>query len=105
MDDHVFIRPYVSEGVTRGGIILPDSAARADQMGRGTVVATGPGRMGKIGRNVAHGVRVVNDYRLPMAVSEGDEVLFIEMEDEGIHLGGERLVVMRDEDVLAILEK
>ena len=73
-----------------GGIIIPDSAKEKPQ--RGIVVAAGKGRVAKDGTVV------------PLDVKAGDQVLFGKYSGQEIRLGGKDLFIMKEDDVLAVLE-
>ena len=73
-----------------GGIIIPDSAKEKPQ--QGTVVAVGDGRTGKDGKCV------------PLDVKPGDRVLFGKYSGQEIHLDGKDLFIMKEDDVLAVIE-
>jgi chaperonin GroES len=73
-----------------GGIIIPDSAREKPQ--RGTVVAVGTGRVGKDGKLV------------PLDVKAGDQVLFGKYSGQEIRLGGKDLFIMKEDDVLAVID-
>ncbi len=92
LGDRIVVRRASAEESTRGGIVLPDSAKNKPQ--RGTVVAAGPGKLLKDGT------------RRGLQVKEGDNVLFTswagdEFKDRA-NVG--EILVMREEDVLAVLE-
>jgi chaperonin GroES len=82
--DRVVIRRLPVEEVTRGGIIIPDTAKEKPQQGE--VIAVGPGK---------------KDYN--MIVKKGDRVLFGKYSGQEFELNGEELLVMREDDILAIL--
>ena len=73
-----------------GGIIIPDSAKEKPQ--RGTVVAVGKGRTGKDGKVVA------------LDVKAGDQILFGKYSGQEIRLDGKDLFIMKEDDVLAVIE-
>jgi chaperonin GroES len=73
-----------------GGIIIPDSAKEKPQ--RGTVVAAGDGRIAKDGR------------RVRLDVATGDQVLFGKYSGQEIRLDGKDLFIMKEDDVLAIID-
>jgi chaperonin GroES len=73
-----------------GGIIIPDSAKEKPQ--RGVVVAVGAGRIGKDGKVV------------PLDVKAGDQVLFGKYSGQEIRLDGKDLFIMKEDDVLAVLD-
>jgi chaperonin GroES len=90
LGDRLIVRRHPEETNT-GGILLPDTAKKKPQ--KGTVVAVGPGRLGKDGSTHA------------MQVREGDTILFTtwagdEFKDRA---KDEEILVMREEDVLAVL--
>ena len=73
-----------------GGIIIPDSAREKPQ--RGTVVAVGKGRVGKDGKIV------------PLDVQTGDQILFGKYSGQEIRLDGKDLFIMKEDDVLAVID-
>jgi len=75
-----------------GGIIIPDSAKEKPQ--QGTVVAVGAGRATKKG-----------DERIPLDVKAGDHILFGKYSGQEIRLGGRDLFTMKEDDVLAVIDK
>ncbi len=90
--DRVVIKRFDAEEKTSGGILLPDSAKNKPQ--KGTILAVGPGKLGKDGK------------RLPLDVKEGDVVLFTNWAgDEFKQSRGEDVLLMRAEDILAVLDK
>jgi chaperonin GroES len=90
LGDRVVIERDESEKVTAGGIVLPDSAK--DKPSRGTVVSVGNGRL------LDDGTRGV------MQVKKGDHVLFHTYAGESFKLADQDLILMREEDILAVLE-
>ncbi len=92
LGDRIVVRREESEGKTAGGIFLPDSAKSKPQ--RGKVLAVGPGRMLKDGT------------RRPLQVKEGDLVLFTTWAGDEFkeHRAQEAILVMREEDILAVLD-
>jgi chaperonin GroES len=90
LDDRVLIRPDDSEGVTPGGIVLPDNAKEKSQ--RGKVLAIGPGRLLDDGRRAALTVKV------------GDAVLFSKYAGTELDDPEKRkLTIIRESDVLAVI--
>lgn len=89
--DRVVVRPKSAEEVTKSGIILPDTAQERPQ--EGEVMAVGPGRLMDDGRVVALEVKV------------GDNVLFSKYGGTEIKVGGEEYMILREDDILAVLEK
>ena len=84
--DRVLITPTPAEEVTAAGIIIPDTAKEKPL--RGTVVATGNGTKDE-----------------EMAVKAGDEVLFGKYAGSEVELEGTKYLIMRQSDILAVLEK
>lgn len=89
LSDRMVIQPQEAETKTAGGILIPDSADK-DKPVQGVVVATGPGKYldGKI-----H----------PLAVKNGDKVLYSKYSGTNIKLEGKEYLVIREEDVMGIL--
>jgi len=86
----VVVEREVAESKTAGGIVLPDSAK--DKPSRGTVIAVGDGR-------------VLDDgTRGDLQVKVGDKVLFSSYAPEVIKIDDEELLLMREEDILAVIE-
>jgi chaperonin GroES len=90
LNDRLIVKRVKEEQKTAGGIIIPDTAKEKPQEGQ--VVAVGPGRLDDKGK------------RIPMAVKEGDRVLFSKYAGSEIKIEGEEHVFMREDDVLGILE-
>jgi chaperonin GroES len=90
LNDRLLVRRVESEEASLGGIVIPDSAAKKPQQGE--VLSTGPGEV------------LDNGEVRPLVVKSGDRVLFGEYTGDEIKLNGEDLVVMRERDVLAVLE-
>lgn len=88
--DRVIVKPYEEEEKkTKGGIIIPDTAKEKPQ--RGKVVAVGQGRLLENGQ-----------FAQPM-VKVGDEVLFGKYAGTEVEIDGEKFLVMREEDIYAII--
>jgi chaperonin GroES len=85
--DRVVVKQMTEEEVTKGGIILPDTAKEKPQ--RGEIVAVGPGRMDDEGK------------RLPMDVKKGDKVLYAKYAGTEIKLDDEEYLILREGDILA----
>jgi chaperonin GroES len=88
--DRVVVRPKSAEETTQSGIILPDTAKERPQ--EGEVMAVGTGRIMDDGKVV------------PLAVKVGDKVLFSKYGGTEIKIGGEEYIILREDDILAILE-
>ncbi len=91
MDDRVLLEPVEADEKTLGGIILPDTAREKPQ--RGVVIATGPGKMLDSGK------------RGEMCVTVGDEVFYGKYSGTEIEVGVDSYVVLRESDILAIVDK
>jgi chaperonin GroES len=90
LGDRVVLEREESESITAGGIVLPDSAK--DKPARGKIIAVGDGRQMKDGS------------RAPLQVKAGNRVLFSSYAGDTFKLGDRELLLMREEDILAIIE-
>ena len=90
LDDRVLIKPLEAELTTAGGIVLPDTAKEKPQ--RGKVVATGPGKL------------LDSGTRATLTISEGDIVLFGKYAGTEIKIDGVEHQIMRESEILGILE-
>ena len=86
LDDRVVVEPQEAEERTAGGIVLPDTAKEKPQRGR--VLAVGDGRY-------------VEGKRVPLEVSEGDEIIYSKYGGTEIKLGTDDYLILRESDVLA----
>jgi len=87
--DRVLVKPLTEEEVTKGGIILPDTAKEKPQ--RGEIVAVGPGRLDDEGK------------RVPMEVKKGDKVLYDKYAGTEVKLGDEEYLILRESNIVAKL--
>ncbi len=90
LDDRLVVRPDDPEEITSGGIILPDNAQQKPQ--RGKVTATGPGKLLDSGE------------RGEMSAKKGDIVFYGKYSGTEVELNGETLVIIRENDILAIVD-
>jgi chaperonin GroES len=90
LGDRVVVEREESEEKTAGGIVLPDTAK--DKPSRGTVIAVGDGRL------------LDDGTRSTLQVKVGDKVLFTSYAPEAIKIGDQELLLMREEDILAVIE-
>ena len=90
LGDRLVVQRDESEETTAGGIVLPDSAK--DKPDRGIVLSVGDGRLLK------------NGERAAMQVKEGDRILFTSYGPEELKVGDNEYLLMREDDVLAILD-
>jgi len=88
--DRLVVEPIEQEDVTAGGIILPETAKEKPQQGK--VIAAGPGRTDEDGK------------RIPMDVNVGDKVLYAKYSGTEIKMDGKKLLILRESDILAIVE-
>jgi chaperonin GroES len=88
--DRLLVKPLEEEEVTPGGIVLPETAKEKPQ--KGEVLAVGPGARDDEGNRIA------------MDVSVGDNVLFAKYGGTEIKMDGDKLLILRESDILAILE-
>ena len=90
LGDRVVLRREESEDITAGGIVLPDSAK--DKPSRGKVISVGNGRL------------LDDGTRSHLQVQAGDRVLFSSYAGETFKLGEDELLLMREDDILAVIE-
>jgi chaperonin GroES len=90
LDDRVVVRPEEAEEKTRGGILLPDTAK--EKPARGEVVAVGSGKL------------LENGTRTPPSLKVGDRVLYGKYSGSEIKVGGVEHSILRESEILAILE-
>jgi len=88
--DRVVVKKVEVEQKTAGGIILPDTAKEESQVGE--VVAVGEGRI------------LENGEIRPLKVKEGDRVLYSKYAGNEVELDGEKYLIIREEDILAVIE-
>ncbi len=91
LDDRVLIRQSEAEETTAGGIVLPDTAKEKPQ--RGKVIAIGTGELLDSGE------------RGKMSLKKGDEVFYGKYSGTEIKIDGEEFVLIKEVDVLAVIEK
>ena len=85
--DRLVVKPIAREEVTKGGIVLPDTAKEKPQ--EGEIIAVGPGRVGEDGKRIAMDVKV------------GDIVIYARYGGTEMKVEGEEIVILRESDVLA----
>ena len=91
LDDRVLVKQSDAEKTTAGGIVLPDAAREKPQ--QGTVIATGPGKL------------LDSGVRGEMGLKKGDLIFYGRYAGTEIKIDGEEVVILRESDVLAIIEK
>jgi chaperonin GroES len=90
LHDRVVIRRLEAEEKSAGGIIIPDTAKEKPM--EGEVIAVGPGARDEAGKLV------------PLDVKDGDRILFGKWSGTEVKLDGEELVIMKETDVMGIIE-
>lgn len=90
LNDRVIIKAKEAVEVSKGGIILPDTASKEKPV-EGVVVAVGPGKLGEDGKRVA------------LAVKENDKVIYSKYAGTEIKVDEESYLILREEDILAIV--
>jgi len=87
--DRVVVESAAADDVSKGGIILPDTAQEKPQ--QGTIVAVGPGKVSDAGATIK------------MSVKVGDKVLYGKYSGTDVEIEGKEYMIMRESDILAIL--
>jgi chaperonin GroES len=90
LGDRVVVKPQEQQQMTASGLALPETAAEKPQ--QGTVIAIGPGRRDESGN------------RIPMDVAVGDTILYAKYGGTEVKMGDEKLLVLKESDILAIVE-
>jgi chaperonin GroES len=91
LDDRVVIKQSEAKEKTAGGIYLPDTAKEKPQIGK--VIAAGPGKT------------LDNGKRSQMSVKKNDEVIYGKYLGNEVEIEGEKYVIVRESDLLGIVEK
>lgn len=90
LHDRVVVMPSEAETTTAGGIVIPDTADKDKPM-KGTIESIGNGKY-------------VDGKLQPLQVKKGDKVLFGKYAGTNVKLNGKEYLVMREDDILAVLE-
>ena len=90
LHDRILVQRIDEETKTKGGIIIPDTAKEKPQEGK--VIAAGNGKVGDDGK------------KIPLDVKAGDKILFGKYSGSEVKIEDKEYLIMREEDVLAILE-
>ena len=90
LQDRILVQRVEEETTTKGGIIIPDTAK--EKPAEGKVTAVGNGKVGEDGKRVA------------LEVKKGDRILFGKYSGTEVKVSGEEYLIMREEDVLGIIE-
>jgi chaperonin GroES len=86
----VIVEPIEQEEMTAGGIILPETAKEKPQEGK--ILAAGPGDRDEDGE------------RIPMEVQVGDKVLYAKYSGTEVKMDGKKLLILRESDILAVID-
>lgn len=90
LGDRVLVKPLEGEEKTKGGIVLPDTAKEKPQEGK--VMAVGSGRVSENGKTI------------PLEVKKGDKILFGKYSGTEAKVEEEEYLIIREEDILAIIK-
>jgi len=90
LQDRILVQRVEEETTTKGGIIIPDTAK--EKPAEGKVVAVGNGKVGDDGKRIA------------LEVKKGDRILFGKYSGTEVKVSGEEYLIMREEDVLGIID-
>lgn len=90
LHDRLVVRRTEEQNQTAGGILLPGSAQEKPQQGE--VIAVGTGRL------------LENGSQVPLAVKEGDVVLFGQYSAQTVKVDGEELLIIKESDIFGVLE-
>ncbi len=90
LHDRIIVKRLEEEEKTKGGIIIPDTAKEKPSEGR--VIAVGDGRIKEDGT------------KIPMELKKGDRILFSKYAGTEVKIDGEDHLIMREDDVLAVIE-
>jgi len=91
LHDRLIVKRSEEEKKTKGGIIIPDTAKEKPIEGK--VIAVGKGRINKDGT------------KIPMEVEKGDRILFAKYAGTEVKIDGEEHLIMKEDDVIAIIEQ
>jgi len=90
LQDRILVKRVEEEAKTKGGIIIPDTAK--EKPAEGKVVSVGSGKLADDGK------------RIPLEIKAGDRILFGKYSGTEVKIEGEEYLIMREDDVLAIIE-
>lgn len=91
LNDHVIVKPITEDEITKAGIVLPDTVDK-ERPEKGEVVAVGEGKL------------LENGQRALMSVKVGDKIMFKKYSPDEIKVDDEEYLVIKEEDILAILQ-
>jgi chaperonin GroES len=90
LQDRVIVKRVAEEAKTKGGIIIPDTAK--EKPIEGEIIAVGPGK-------------VEDGKRIELSVKAGDRILFGKYAGTEVKLDGEEHLILREDDILGVIEK
>ena len=91
LHDRIIVKRLEEEEMTKGGIIIPDSAK--EKPSEGLIIAVGKGKV------------LENGTQLPLDVKKNDRILFGKYAGTDIKIEGDEFLIMREDDVLGVIEK
>jgi chaperonin GroES len=91
LQDRIIVKRLEEEDTTKGGIIIPDTAK--EKPSEGLVVAVGKGKV------------LENGKQIPLEVKKNDRILFGKYSGTDIKIEGEEYLIMREDDVLGVIQK
>ena len=91
LQDRILVQRVEEETKTKGGIIIPDTAK--EKPAEGKIVSVGNGKIGEDGK------------RVPLELKKGDQVLFGKYAGTEVKIEGEEYLIMREDDILGVIEK
>ena len=91
LNDRILVKRLAEEVMTKGGIIIPDSAQ--EKPAEGEIISVGPGKLDDKGKRVAIDLKV------------GEKVLFSKYGGTEVKIEGEDFLIMREDDILGVIEK
>ncbi len=90
LNDRILVKRVEEKEVTKGGIIIPDTAK--EKPAEGKVVAVGNGKLGEDGK------------RIPLEIKKGDRILFGKYGGAEINIDGQEYLIMNEGEVLGVIE-
>jgi chaperonin GroES len=91
MNDYLLIEPTKEDEITKGGIVIPETA-REERAIKGKVIAVGPGKLNEKGE------------RIPLTIKEGQTIIFKKYSPDEVKIDDKEYYFVREDDVLAIVE-
>jgi chaperonin GroES len=91
LSDRVLVKPLAKDEVTKSGIVIPDTVEK-ERPERGEVIAVGPGK------------RLDSGELAPVSLKVGDQVMFRKYGPDEVEVDGDKLLVLEERDIIAVLE-